>query len=110
MNKQELYHAVWRKYLPVITLKLKQTIRNGEPTYVGMYQFEFHTSGMKRTIGHQFDLELNNGRVMNNISKAPIARELNAVMKEDAVIWPLIYDGHFCFSLDGSFMFTIQKK
>jgi len=110
MNEQEMYHAVWMKYLPVITLKLKQTIRNGEPTHVGMYQFEFHVNGKKRSIGHQFDLELKNGRVINDISKTPVARELNAVMKEDAAIWPLVNGGHFCFSLDGSFMFTIQKK
>src|SRR4030095_4559768 len=98
MNEQEMYHSVWMKYLPVITLKLKQTIRTGEATHVGMFQFEFHKNGKKRNIGHQFDLELKNGRVMNNISKTPVARELKEVMKEDAAIWPLVQDGHFCFS------------
>src|ERR1041385_4882607 len=95
MKEQEMYHAVWMKYLPVITLKLKQTIRNGEPTHVGMYHFEFHKSGKKRNIGHQFDLELKNGRVINDISKTAVARELNAVMKEDFALKSLIGSGHF---------------
>jgi hypothetical protein len=110
LKEQEMYHAVWVKYLPVITLKLKQTIRNGEPAHVGMYQFEFHGSGKKRSVGHQFDLELKNGRIMNDISKTPLAKELNAVMREDQTLWPLVYSGHFSFALDGGFIFTIQKK
>lgn len=110
MKAQELYQAVWVKYLPVITLKLKQVIRNGEPTHIGMYQFEFHVDGKKRNIGRQFDLELKNGRVLSDISKTPVAKALTDVMRSDSTLWPLVYNGHFRFSLDGSFVFTIQKQ
>ncbi|MCY7411104.1 MAG: hypothetical protein LH473_12600 [Chitinophagales bacterium] len=109
-KEQEMYHAVWAKYLPVITLKVKQVIRTGEPAHIGMYQFEFHKSGKKRKIGHQFDLELKFGRVLTDISKSAVALELNAVIKEDTTIRPLVNAGHFCFSLDSSFVFTIEKK
>jgi len=109
INEKEMYRAVWVKYLPVIALKLKQMIRTGEPVHIGMYQFEFHSSGKKRNIGHQFNLELNKGRVVNDISKSALAKELSLVMKEDPSVGSLLNSGHFLFSLDGSFVFTIQN-
>ena len=110
MKDQELYQALWKKYLPVIAMKLKQVMRSGEPAHVGMYQFEFHNGGKKRSVGHQFNLELNKGKVVNDISKVPLAKELREVMKEDSQLGSLLVEGHFVFSLDKSFVFTIQNK
>jgi len=110
MKAEEMYQSVWVKYLPVIKLKLKQTVRNGEPSHIGMYKFEFHLDGKSKNVGRQFDLELRNGRVVNDISKIPVAKALNDVMKNDIALWPLVAAGHFNFSLDGGFVFTIEKK
>jgi len=105
-----MYHAVWLKYLPVIALKLKQVVRSGQSAHIGMYQFEFHTTGKERKIGHQFSLELKNGRVMNDISKYPIAKELTTVLKEDTTVGSLLHSGHFLFNLDGNFALTIENR
>jgi hypothetical protein len=110
IKDQEMYHAIWLKYLPVIAMKLKQVVRNGAPAHIGMYQFEFHTAGKQRNVGHQFNLELRQGRVVNDISKYPAAKELSAVMKDDAVVGSILHSGHFLFSLDGNFALTIQNK
>ena len=110
MKELEIYQAVWKKYLPVIAMKLKQVIRNNESSHVGMYQFEFHSTGKKKKTGYQFDLELNKGRVMNDISGSLVAKQLTETMKADPVVRPLLNLGHFMFSLNSDYILTIQLK
>jgi hypothetical protein len=50
--------------LPVITMKLKQVIRNNEPSTINMYKFEFQNPGSKKKSNYQFNLELKEGRVV----------------------------------------------
>ncbi|HYV95177.1 MAG TPA: hypothetical protein VE978_25605 [Chitinophagales bacterium] len=110
MKELEIYQAVWKKYLPVIAMKLKQVIRNNESSHVGMYQFEFHSTGKKKKVGYQFDLELNKGRVMNDISGSLVAKQLTETMKSDPTVRPLLNSGHFIFSLNSDYILTIQIK
>jgi hypothetical protein len=110
MKEIEIYQAVWKKYMPVITMKLKQVIRNNESAHVGMYQFEFHSSGKKKRTGYQFDLDLDKGKLKSDISSSPVAKELNEMMKTDSAVKSLLVSGHFNFSLNGDFILTIQKK
>ena len=110
MKEIEIYQAVWKKYLPVIAMKLKQVIRNNESTHVGMYQFEFHSTGKKKKVGYQFDLEINKGRVINDISGSAVAKQLSETLRQDPVVRPLLNSGHFLFSLNSDYILTIQKK
>ena len=110
MKELEIYQMVWKKYLPVITMKLKQVIRKNEATHVGMYQFEFHSTGKKRRVGYQFDLDMDKGRIMNDISASPAAKQLSETLKQDATVKSLLSSGRFSFTLNGDFVLTIQKK
>ena len=110
MKELEIYQAVWKKYLPVIAMKLRQVIRNNEASHVGMYQFEFHSTGKKKKVGYQFDLDLNKGRVINDISGSLVAKQLTETMKSDPVVRPLLNSGHFIFSLNSDYILTIQIK
>lgn len=107
-KEQEMFRVIWARYLPVIALKLKQMIRTGQAVHIGMHPSDFHRSGKKRNIGHQFSLELKDGRLMNDISKLAAAKELREAMREDPQVGSLLHGGHFLFQLDGGFVFTIR--
>ena len=91
-------------------MKLKQVIRNNEPATITMYKFEFQNVGTKKKSNFQFNLELKEGRVINDISGSVAAKELSEMLKLDANVRPLLNTGHFTFSLNGEFAFTIQKN
>jgi hypothetical protein len=110
MKDIEHYQALWKKYLPVIAMKLKQVIRNNEASHVGMYQFEFHSTGKKKKTGYQFNLELDKGRVLNDISSSLVAKQLSETMKADPIVKPLLNLGHFMFTLNSDYILTIQAK
>jgi len=110
MKDAELYQQVWKKYLPVITLKLKQVIRSNEPTHIGMYRFEFHSSSKKTKLGHQFDLHITKGKVLNSFTQPTLVKELMNVLKEDSSVRVLLSSGDFSISLNADFILTIQKK
>ena len=110
MKENEIYQAVWKKYMPVMIMKLKQVIRNSESAHVGMYQFEFHTSGKKKRTGYQFDMDLDKGKLKSDISSSVVAKELNEMLKLDPTMRQLLVTGSFNFSLNSDFILTIQKK
>jgi len=109
---KEVYHEVWKKYLPLISMKLKQTMRTGDPSHIGMYRFEFHSDGTSKSKGtnHVFMLDVKNGRVMNDISKVEVAQELNSILREESGVETVLRAGHFHFNLDSNFQLTIQKS
>ena len=92
-------------------MKLKQTVRTGEPSHIGMYRFEFHSEGRSKSksTSPSFLLDIKNGRVMNDISKAEVAQELNSILKDDYAAGSLLSSGHFQFNLDSSFQLTLHK-
>ncbi len=110
MKDIEVYQTLWKKYLPVISMKLKQVVRNNESAHVGMYKFEFHSSGKKKKSGYQFDLNIRNGRVINDISSSPVAAQLSEILRQDPVIKSILNSGYFNFTLNSDFILTIQQK
>ncbi len=110
MKEAEVYQTLWKRYLPVISMKLKQVIRNNESAHVGMYKFEFHSSGKKKKSGYQFDLNIRNGRVVNDVSTSAVALQLSEMLRADPTIKSLLNSGHFNFNLNSDFILTIQQK
>ena len=110
MKEAEVYQLIWKRYFPVITMKLKQVVRNGGSATIGMYKFEFQSEGNKKKAGFQFNLELREGRIISDIAKSIAAKELAEMMRQDPNIRPLLNAGHFSFVLDTEYVLTIEKK
>ena len=110
MKEAEVYQLIWRKYLPVITMRLKQVVRTGEPVTIGMYKFEFQSEGNKKKSGYHFNLEMKDGRVANDIGKNLPAKELSDMLRQDPNTRPILNEGYFTITLSPEFILTIDKK
>jgi len=110
MKEAEIYQLVWKRYLAVLTMKVKQLVRNGGSATIGMYKFEFQSEGNKKKSGHQFNLELKDGRVINDIARSIAAKELAEMLRQDPNVRPLLNTGHFSFTLDPAYQLIIEKK
>lgn len=78
------YLSLWKKYLPVIRIKLKQSLKAGQS--LQLQKHEFFSVGDRKPEHYTFNLEIQNGQVINDISGTAVARDLFYVLKEDQVL------------------------
>lgn len=80
--REYLYVPLWNKYLKIISLALSST----EEKTIPLSQGEFTTLGNRKQSGYSFNLELLNGKVVNDISGSAVARDLHHVLLSDYVV------------------------
>jgi hypothetical protein len=63
MAEVETYQTVWKRYLPVIAMKIKEATRKNQPASFNLYRQEFQVAAKKKKdIPLEFTLEMKNGR------------------------------------------------
>jgi len=109
MQESEIYQPVWKKYVPVIAMKLKQAIRNNQSSAFNVYKPDFQSITKRKKTVFDFTLEVRDGQVKNTLSLPEVAKDLFKVLKQDANISQLINTGYFTFVLNSDFILTLQK-
>ncbi len=109
MQESEIYQPVWKKYLPVIAMKLKQAIRKNEPVAFNVYKPDFQSITKRKKTIFDFTLEIRDGQVKNTLSLPEIAKDLFKVLKQDVAMNQLINNGYIVFILNSDFVLTLQK-
>jgi len=95
------YLDLWRKYLPVVRILIKNS-KNGLQKLL-MSKHEFEVVGEREKAGYQFNLEFSQGKVVNNISGSAVARDLRDVIYSDRSAKELISEGAYKINPDSLF-------
>ena len=79
--EQRTYLQTWKKYLPVIRLHLKRSLNEDQSFKLNITDFE--SAGDRGKSGYTFNLQMENGKPINNISGSAVARDLYEALKAD---------------------------
>ena|SRR3569832_84184 len=110
MNANNAFQRIWVKYSPLITLKLKQAISKNEAQAINVDKFDFSKAVTgKNNSAFSFTLEYYDGIARNSMKLPAAARELAAVLNENAATKEMIKSGHFTFKMGSTFILSIQK-
>ena len=106
MNQSNIYLTLWDKYRPIIINQMKLALT--EPQVYSLSKHEFEAIGDRLSSGYSFNLELKNGKLMNNIDGTAVARDLLEVLKKSKTASELMEGHHFKINLSKDFKLTIQ--
>jgi len=104
----EQYTATWKKYLPVIRLHIKKSLTEDQQFKLNVIDFE--SAGGRGKSGFPFSLQMENGKVVNNISGSAAARDLFDVLKSDELVKALLSDKNVKISVGQSAVLSIKTS
>lgn len=103
-----MFTLIWRKYLPVIFVLLKKSSQ--EEQIVGLNQTDFDRASGRRKMKFSFiNLQLNNGKINNDVKHAAIAKDLAELLQQDVLTGKYIKEHCYEFSLNNDFKLTIKN-
>jgi hypothetical protein len=100
------YLTTWKRYLPVIRLHIKKSFVEDQQFKLNIQDFE--SAGDRGKSGYTFNIQMENGKVTNNISGSPVARDLYEALKSDDVIKGMLQDKSVKISVGKSFILSIK--
>jgi hypothetical protein len=106
MMENNLYFSIWNRYLPVIRLQMKNAV-NGLKE-IKMSKAEFELYGKRKVSDYLIDLEINNGKVANNIKGITIARDLFDVISSDDSCKVLLSKNNYKLNMGKEFILRIS--
>lgn len=107
MTQINLYYPLWKKYLPVFAIQLKKAI--SEEQVINFTKSDLHSLGNRNKADYTFSLEIENGKVKNNISGSAVAQDLFDVLISSPKIKELLQDNHFKLSLGKAYILKISS-
>jgi hypothetical protein len=104
--EQRQYITTWKKYLPVIRLHLKKSFNEEQQFKLNIQDFE--SAGDRAKSGYTFNIQMENGKVINNISGSAVARDLYESLKSDDAIKAMLQGKSVKISVGKSFILSIK--
>lgn len=96
------YEDIWKQLVPKIT----EAVTAGKSLELNLGRTAFDRVGNRKS--YSFRLDLNNGRVANNIGGSAVARDLARVLESNAPFMNAAKGKGLVFRLDGKFVFTVK--
>ena len=106
--EQRTYLQTWKKYLPVIRLHLKRSLNEDQSFKLNITDFE--SAGDRGKSGYTFNLQMENGKPINNISGSAVARDLYEALKADEATKAILQGKSVKISVGKSFMLNIKTR
>ncbi len=100
------YIPLWKRFLPVIKIQLKKSLIKTET--LQMNQTNFTATGDRESSGYTFNLEIEKGKVKNDISGTAVARDLYAVLNDDSALKEFFQDKHLKISMGKRFIVSFR--
>ncbi|HET7898561.1 MAG TPA: hypothetical protein VFL47_12835 [Flavisolibacter sp.] len=100
-----MYTTLWIKYLPVIRILLKKSLKEEQVFLMNVPDFE--RAGLKRKTGLKFFVKLQNGKPENAIVDIPVAASLVSVLQQDEALEALLAANEFHIGLNTKYELTI---
>jgi len=101
-----MYTYTWKKYLPVIRILLKRPA--GTDHTVSLNRTDFEKTTKLRKPVCSFSVELGKGRLVG-VNPPAAAKDLLAILQEDAVANQLIRQHQYSISLNSDFILTVKN-
>ncbi len=99
-----MYTFTWKKYLPVIRLLLKKSVKEKQTIILNRIDFEKNTKLRKPNCS--FNVEIRKGRIFN----PPVAaRDLLEVLLQDSVSEELLRHNQYSINLNSDFQLAIKN-
>src|SRR5690349_7959355 len=108
MSDINTYQPVWKKFLPVIVIKIKSAVKNGTQQQVPMDRLDFEKASNSKNRKYQFDLELNEGRTLRSKQTPTIAHDFARALNDHEITKEIIRTRNFRFKLDSKFVLNIH--
>jgi hypothetical protein len=109
MSNLKTYQLVWNKFLPVIAMKLKTAVKQGEMQLLEMDKVDFEKAGSSKNSKYQFDLEMNEGRTIRSRTASGIALDFSRALMEFESTKELVKTGNFKFNLNSKFVLSMSE-
>jgi hypothetical protein len=106
MKEANIYLPFWRKYKPAIQALMKAALE--APQEYPLSAHEFKAIGDSPKSGYAFNLEIENGKLINDISGSAVARDLWAMIKESSSAFKHAQSHHYKISLSSKFLLQIS--
>lgn len=106
MNEANIYIPLWQKYRPVIISKMKEATHALQSYLLSKHEFE--AIGERNNAGYGFNLEISNGKVINNIEGTAVARDLYDVLRNSETAREIMKDKYFKINMSRDFKLVIQ--
>ncbi|MBP9151988.1 MAG: hypothetical protein KBF73_06865 [Flavobacteriales bacterium] len=98
------YEDIWKQIIPAVT----NAMSNGKSLELNLGRTAFDRVGNRKS--YSFRLDLNNGRVVNNIGGSAVARDLARVLESNALFMNAAKGKKLVLRLDGKFSFTVSSN
>lgn len=105
ITQTNLYYPLWKRYEAVLAIQLKKALTTEQE--INFTKSDFHSLGNRNKSDYSFSLELENGKVKNNISGSAVARDLYDILINNPKIKELLQGNHFKFSLGKAYVLKI---
>jgi hypothetical protein len=106
MKEKNLYYPVWQKYLPVITIQMKNAVNGIKEIKMSKSEFEF--LGNRKVSDYLINLEINKSKIANNITGSAVARDLFEILSENKICKDLLSERYYKFSMGKDFILRIS--
>lgn len=106
MRNSNIYYPLWRKYLPIIEIQIKNA-KSGLKT-IQLSKPEFESLGKRDISDYTFNLEIKNGKVINDISGTAVARDLFDILKSNSNIKKEFTNKHYKLNLGKDYNLKID--
>jgi hypothetical protein len=106
MINKNLYYPLWRKYLAVIAVQMKNAV-NGERE-ITIPKTELNALGERKISEFLFRLEIKNAKVLTNIRGVNMAKDFVDILNESKTIRTLLENGHFTFGMAKDYILRIN--
>jgi hypothetical protein len=106
MKDSNIYIPLWQKLKPIIVSKMKEALI--VPQEYPLSRHEFKPYGDRIGSDYTFNLEIENGALINNIGGTAVARDLLEVLKSSKTANELLNKNHFKINLGRDFKLKIQ--
>ena len=102
----EKYITLWKKYLPVIRIQIKKSLQKEEQ--IKLNKIEFEAVGDRDRASYTFNLEIEKGKVTNDISGTAVARDLYKVLIADKIVKDFLSDKKIKIGLGKAFNLKLK--
>lgn len=107
MSEKKLYHSLWRKYLNVIEI-LMRNANKGEQV-LQLQKYEFEVSGNRKDSGYTFTLVIINGKADNNLNGSAVARDLYGILNESEKAKTMFKEKNYKITLGNDYILKIRS-
>jgi hypothetical protein len=103
-----IFLALWTKYLPVIRILLKRSVR--EEQHVSLGKLELQAADSRKNANYTFNLEILNGRMENGIGSKPISKDLFIVLSNDLAVTDFMSDKMITIGMGKNSQLTLKSE